>query len=116
MPATALQLDPPLPLIIKHDGAWAKAWAHVLLDYGIECHLMWVCFLDATGECWTARNPDVRMQSNLTLGRKAEAAPSSPEAAPSSDESLRADATPARAPHPVPPRSPRARPRSRVRP
>lgn len=81
MPCTALQLDPPLPLIIKHDGAWAKAWAHVLLDYGIESHLMWVCFLDATGECWTVSNPDVRMQPNATLGRKAEAAQGEPQAA-----------------------------------
>jgi len=86
MPCTALQLDPPLPLLVRVEHGWQKAWCHVLLDYGIESHLMWVCFLDATGECWTVRNPDVRMQSNLTLGRKAEAAPSSPEAAPSSDE------------------------------
>lgn len=89
MPATALQLDPPLPLLIRHNGGWEKAWAHVLLDYGIEADVMFLCFLDASGECWTVRGPDVRMQANVTLGRKAEAAQDRSQAAPSSGDDPR---------------------------
>jgi hypothetical protein len=47
-----------------------EAYAHVLIDYGPEFHLFWVCFQDDTGECWTWANPDVRGVKNVTLGRK----------------------------------------------
>jgi hypothetical protein len=60
-----LQLDPPLPL----DTPKGPGLAHVLIDYGVEHHLCWVVFIDATGECWTFRNADVRGQSNPTMGR-----------------------------------------------
>lgn len=60
-----LQLNPPLPL----DTPKGSALAHFLLDYGVEHNLMWVCFVDATGECWTFDNKDVRAQKNITLGR-----------------------------------------------
>ena len=60
-----LQLDPPIPVITpKGDG-----YAHVLIDYGAEYNLMWVCFLDDSGECWTYDNTQVRAQKNVTLGR-----------------------------------------------
>lgn len=62
---TMLQLEPPVPVITPR----GKAMAHVLIDPGIEHDLQWVCFLDATGECWTVRNPDIRAQENLTMGR-----------------------------------------------
>lgn len=64
-----MQLDPPIPLLILCKGRWEKALAHILLDYGVEHDLMWVCFADATGECWTLRNQDIRAQGNLTIGR-----------------------------------------------
>lgn len=60
-----LQLDPPIPLVTpKGNGL-----AHFMIDYGIEHHLMWVCFQNDTGECWTWRNPDIRIENNITLGR-----------------------------------------------
>jgi hypothetical protein len=59
------QLNPPLPLLTPK----GKAWAHLVIDYGPEADLMWVCFQDDTGECWTWCNRDVRIQDNVTLGR-----------------------------------------------
>jgi hypothetical protein len=60
-----LQLQPPIPL----DCPKGSALAHFLIDYGIESHLYWVCFVDATGECWTYSNPEIRAQKNITYGR-----------------------------------------------
>jgi hypothetical protein len=59
-----LQLDPPLPVITPA----GKALAHVLIDYGAEHDLLWVCFQD-NGECWTWRNQDIRAEKNITFGR-----------------------------------------------
>jgi len=59
------QLNPPIPLTTpKGSGV-----AHLVIDYGPEFHLFWVCFDDATGECWTWPNPQVRAQKNITMGR-----------------------------------------------
>ena len=64
MPAIT-QLNPPLPLRTpKGDGL-----AHMVIDYGPEHHLMWTVFIDATGECWTFPNPEVRAAPNTTMGR-----------------------------------------------
>ena len=60
-----LQLDPPLPV----DTPKGKALAHVLIDYGPEEHLFWVCFQDDTGEVWAWRNPDIRARHNPSMGR-----------------------------------------------
>jgi hypothetical protein len=60
-----LQLNPPIPL----DTPRGKAFAHVLIDYGQEHHLLWVCFIDETGECRAFQNPEVRLQHNETMGR-----------------------------------------------
>lgn len=30
--------------------------------------LLWVCFIEATRECWTFRNPEVRLCWNHTMG------------------------------------------------
>lgn len=59
------QLNPPLPLITPK----GKAWAHIVIDYGQEHDLLWVCFQDETGECWTWSNREVRIQDNITMGR-----------------------------------------------
>ena len=61
-----IQLNPPLPL----NTPKGKAWAHMVIDYSQEHDLQWVCFIDATGECWTFGNRDVRIQNNITLGRQ----------------------------------------------
>lgn len=59
------QLTPPIPLITPK----GKAWAHLVIDYGQEHDLLWVCFQDETGECWTWSNREVRIQDNITMGR-----------------------------------------------
>jgi len=59
------QLNPPLPLLTPK----GKAWAHLVIDYGPEADLFWVCFQDEDGACWTWPNRDVRIQANATLGR-----------------------------------------------
>jgi hypothetical protein len=59
------QLNPPLPLLTPK----GKAWAHLVIDYGPEADLLWVCFQDEDGACWTWSNRDVRIQANATLGR-----------------------------------------------
>lgn len=60
-----LQLNPPLPLLTPK----GKAWAHLVIDYGPEADLMWICFQDEDGACWTWCNREVRIQANATLGR-----------------------------------------------
>jgi hypothetical protein len=62
-----LQLNPPLPVFTPR----GKALAHFVIDYGIEAHLCWVCALHSDGAIWTFQNPDVRMEFNQTIGRKA---------------------------------------------
>ena len=59
------QLNPPIPL----ETPRGKALAHFLIDYGPEYDLLWVCFDDATGECWTWNNSMIRAQANITMGR-----------------------------------------------
>ena len=60
-----LQLDPPLPL----ETPKGPAMAHLVIDYGPEHNLLWVCFGDRDGECWTWPNSKVRAPKNVTLGR-----------------------------------------------
>lgn len=60
-----VQLNPPLPVTTPK----GDAWAHLVIDYGPEADLFWVCFQDITGESWTWGNRDVRIQPNVTLGR-----------------------------------------------
>lgn len=65
------QLNPPIPL----DTPKGKGLAHFIIDYGPEHDLMWVTFIDATGECWTWPNPQIRAQQNITMGRVPDKAP-----------------------------------------
>lgn len=60
-----IRIDPALPLLTPK----GKAMAHFLIDYGPEHHLLWVCFQDDTGECWTWANPEVKMQLNSSMLR-----------------------------------------------
>jgi len=59
------QLNPPIPLITPK----GKALAMLVIDYGIEHDLMWVCFQQDSKECWTWSNKDVRADTNITIGR-----------------------------------------------
>lgn len=58
-----LQLNPPIPLKTPKGNAWATA----LIDYGPQWDLLWVTFIEQTGECWTFRNPEVRQGKNYTF-------------------------------------------------
>jgi hypothetical protein len=71
---TILQLNPSIPVYIEsHDSCkGGKGIAHAIIDYGIESSLLWVCFLDASKECWPVDNKYIRAQNNITAGRKAD--------------------------------------------
>jgi hypothetical protein len=66
-----IQLNPPIPLLTPK----GKALAHFLIDYGPEEHLLWVCFQNDTGECWTWPNDKIKAQANPTMGRPTVIAP-----------------------------------------
>ena len=68
------QLNPPLPLTTPK----GSALAHLVIDYGPEHDLIWVCFQDDTGECWSWANPEIRAQKNVTMGRKLNNLPRDP--------------------------------------
>jgi hypothetical protein len=58
-----IQLSPPIPVITPK----GKAMAHLVIDYGMEADLVWVCFQDQTGECWSWVNKDIKLQPNITF-------------------------------------------------
>ena len=60
-----LQLNPPLPL----ETPQGKAWAHFIIDYGLEHDLLWVCFQDETRDCWTWSNKQIKIPKNITVVR-----------------------------------------------
>ena len=59
-----LQLNPPIPI----DTPKGPAYAHLVIDYGQEHYVLFVCFVNQTGECWIFPNRDVKVQKNLTMG------------------------------------------------
>ncbi len=61
------QLNPPLPLWIPEQHR--TALAHLVIDYGPEHDLIWVCFVD-NGEIWCLPNSRVRARWNITMDRK----------------------------------------------
>ena len=65
MTQTMLQLNPPIPVTTPR----GKALAQVLIDYGAEHDIIWLCFQD-DGECWCWRNQDIRAQTNITFDRQ----------------------------------------------
>jgi hypothetical protein len=60
------QLNPALPLITPK----GDAYAHFVIDYGMEEDLLWVCFINKTGECWTFKNGKIKLKPNYTFDRK----------------------------------------------
>jgi hypothetical protein len=65
MSQSMLQLNPPIPVTTPR----GKALAQVLIDYGPEHDLIWVCF-ELDGEAWCWRNQDIRAQTNITYARE----------------------------------------------
>ena len=80
-----LRLDPPIPV----DTPIGGAFAYFVIDSGPDHDLDFVCFLDATGECWMAHSRDVRIQANETMGRPAAETPASPTLAQIAEEAIR---------------------------
>lgn len=62
------QLTSPIPLLTPK----GLAMAHMVIDYGMDHDLQWVTFVVATGECWTWRNQDISLDTNITMGRTAD--------------------------------------------
>lgn len=64
---TILQLNPMIPMHVigKGDGH-----AIAMIDYSQEHPIYWVVAITSTGEIWTVDNTEVRMQKNITIGRK----------------------------------------------
>lgn len=58
------RIDPPIPLVTPK----GEGWAHFVGDYGIECSLYWVVFLD-NGQIWRLPNEQVRAGKNITAER-----------------------------------------------
>ncbi len=61
-----LQLNPPIPVNCPK----GSGLAHLVIDYGVEIDLVWVVFIDSTGECWSFKNPEIKTQKNITFGMK----------------------------------------------
>jgi hypothetical protein len=61
-----LQLNPQIPVFTPK----GKGWAFFVIDRSQEHDLEWVVFLNESGECWTFRNSEVRIDQNVTLGRQ----------------------------------------------
>ena len=59
-----LQLNPPLPV----DTPKGPGWAHLVIDYGTEFYVLFVCFLRDTGDCWVFDNRSVKLEANYTMG------------------------------------------------
>jgi len=60
-----LQLNPQIPVFTPK----GKGWAFFVIDRSQEHDLEWVVFLNTSGECWTFRNSEIRIDQNITLGR-----------------------------------------------
>lgn len=59
-----MQLNPVIPVVTPK----GKAVANMVIDYGAEHDLIWVCF-QQDGEIWCWKNQDVRAERNITFGR-----------------------------------------------
>ena len=60
-----VQLHPSIPVVTPQGNAQAM----MVIDYGPEHDLVWVCFLDCNGQCWSYKNSEIRGQKNITMGR-----------------------------------------------
>jgi hypothetical protein len=62
-----LQLEPMLPIYRVSDNM--EGFAFLVIDYSQEHDLLFTCAMD-DGEIWTLSNLEIRMQENISLGRK----------------------------------------------
>ncbi len=68
-----LQLNPTIPLVTPR----GKGYALFMINPSDEHHVQWIVAQD-DGEIWTWQNPEVRMQTNPTMGRVANQPPKEP--------------------------------------
>lgn len=61
-----LQLNPSIPVKTPKGNAECIGW----IDYSKEDNLLWVCFMDDTGECWIFPNHEIRAFENFSIGRR----------------------------------------------
>src|SRR5271168_2327847 len=60
----AIQLNPTVPMVT----ARGPGFAFIMINPSDDHHVQWVVGLD-NGEIWTFQNPEVRLQTNITMGR-----------------------------------------------
>ncbi len=60
-----LQLNPPIPMQTPK----GQGYAHFLVDRGLELDNEWIVFQDS-GEIWSFLNREVRLEKNITYGRR----------------------------------------------
>lgn len=68
-----LRLEPMVPLLTPR----GKGWAWMVTDRSQDHSFEWSVWMDDTGECWTFRNEEVRIQRNITMGRTRATPPAS---------------------------------------
>jgi hypothetical protein len=60
------QIDPPLHM----QTTKGPGWAHFILDYGPEHHVIWGVAMDADGAWWWVPNPEAKLSPNWTMERR----------------------------------------------
>lgn len=68
-----LQLDPVIPVNVIGGPGWKGPTGYGMAigwwQASIEHHLVWIVFMDETGQCWEVENPFIRARTNITWGR-----------------------------------------------
>lgn len=59
-----LQLSPTIPV----DSPRGPADCHVLIDYGTEHAVLFLCAIRATGEFWCFKQSEIKLEKNITMG------------------------------------------------
>lgn len=58
------QLKNPISLV----NPKGKAWAVAIIDYGPQWDLLWVTFIQDSGECWTFNNTEISQERVASYG------------------------------------------------
>jgi hypothetical protein len=68
-----IQLNPPIPVrVVAHPdwkGPTGKGMAIGWYSPSIEYNLIWIVFMDDTGQSWEVDNSYIRATTNITWGR-----------------------------------------------
>lgn len=68
-----IQLATPLPLRIVGGPGWAGPTGNCMAVGWFKPHpehnIVWICFLDDSGQQWEVESPYIRARSNITWGR-----------------------------------------------